>query len=333
MKKLLGLVVGILLLAPLLATPLDSAKANYNIDNRCNFQDDTLYENVNGGGGYYQTFTPKENRITSAVLMLGAFQTDSTATLKIMDSGSSTLATQAITVSGGNPVVPAPFSFDNFSPITVTPGHVYKLALVRSAGNTLYWYKTTTCDISGNAYADGASLPAADYVFTTYGYTESSPAPTPTPSTQIAAPTKTAATYQASTKQVKLTWDKSTTTDIEGYNIYRSEDASQSFTKLGQVGGSVTEYQDTTIIAKKTYYYYVKTYKSSNESAQSNTASVTIPNNLTAATANTTANLTNWFFYLLFGGVALALIIFLIVYELKLKKKWAEQAKNGKKLF
>lgn len=326
MKKILGLLVAFLLLAPILILP-NSAKANYSVDTTCAFMDATMYENVNAGGGYYQTFYPTQNRITSAVLKLGAFLTDSTATLKILNSSDNVLATQSLTVSGANPANPTDYSFDSFAAITVTPGQMYKIVLIKSAGNTLYWYKSTNCNIQGNGYANGASFPGMDYVFTTYGYTV--PAPTPTPTTQIAAPANVAAAYSSSTKKVKVSWDKSSTADIDGYNIYRSEDQTKSFAKIGQTDSKTTQYQDANIVAKKTYYYYVKAYKGSNESAQSNTASVTTPNTLTPISSIAT-NQTNWFFYLLFGGVGLLLIIFLIVYELKLKKLWAEK---GKKLF
>ena len=328
MKKILGLLVGFLFLAPILVLP-NSAKANYSVDTTCAFMDNTMFENVNAGGGYYQTFYPKENRITSAVLKLGAFLTDSTATLKILNSSDNVLATQSLTVTGANPADPTDYSFDSFSAITVTPGQMYKLVLIKSAGVTLYWYKSTNCNIQGNGYANGTSFPGMDYVFTTYGYTVPTPEPTPTPTTQIAAPTNVAAAYLSGTQKVKVSWDKSSTVDIDGYNIYRSENQTKSFVKVGQTDGKTVEYSDAKIAAKKTYYYYVKTYKGSGESAQSNTASVTTPNTLTTSIGSIATNQTNWFFYLLFGGVGLLLIIFLIVYELKLKKLWA----NGKKIF
>jgi hypothetical protein len=326
-KKIFGLLFSILLLSTILISP-NSAKANYNIDNKCAYVD-TTNQNVDNSGGYYQTFYPKENRITSAVLMLGALGGNATATLKIMDNTGNVLVQQSMTVTGvvWPPVTPAPFSFDNFSPLTVTPGQMYKLVLLRSSGPSLYWYTTTTCDVQGNGYANGASFPGMDYVFTTYGYTV--PTPTPTPTTQIAAPTNAAATYSSSTKKVKVSWDKSSTADIDGYNIYRSENQTNSFAKIGQTDSKTQEYQDANIVAQKNYSYYIKAYKGSNESAQSNTASVTTPNTLTPISSIAT-NQTNWFFYLLFGGVGLLLIIFLIVYELKLKKLWAEK---GKKLF
>lgn len=325
MKKIIGLLIVLFCLVPILTWP-NSVKANYNIDNRCNYVD-TAHEDVNGGGGYYQTFYAKENRLTSAVLTLGALAVDATATLKIMTAEGNQLASQALTVAGANPVVPAPYSFDNFSPITVTAGQMYKLVLLRSAGPSLYWYKTTVCDVSGNGYVDGASFPGMDYVFTTYGYTENTP--TPTPTTGIAAPTSVAAEYVTATSKVKITWNKSSTTDIDGYRIFRSEQKTEDFTKVGTVDKGIYEYSDSEISASKTYYYYVRAYKGSDESENSNTATVTIPAKKTTPATTAAKSASSWWLYAILGGSAALLIAFLIVYEIKLKKMWAKP-KEGK---
>ena len=233
-RKFVVLIIGALLLGLVSMLPIRTIKANYNTDVTCAFMDSTQYENVNAGGGYYQTFYPSESRLTSAVLTLAAFQTDSTATMKLLSENGTELATQSLTVTGADPVERHLYSFDGFDAVTVTPGAMYKLVLIKSAGTTLYWYKSTTCAIQGNGYANGTSFPGMDYVFTTYGYTPAEPAPTPE-ETQIAAPTKVTAEYVLDGNKVKVGWEKTTTEAIDGYRIYRSTDKTKGFAKVGQV--------------------------------------------------------------------------------------------------
>ena len=324
MKKIIGFIIGLFLLAPIFGV-LTQVKADSNADISCSFMDPTMFENVNNSGGYYQTFYPTKNRLTKIVMHLAAFMADSTATMKLLSSDGNELASGSQTVAGSNPIAPSDFTFEGFS-VTITPGDKYQLALVRSAGATLYWYKSTTCTIQGNAYAAGISLPAADYVFTTYGYDAASDQPAS--QTSIAAPTDVKAEYVASGNKVKVSWTKTATADIDGYRIYRSEEKTKGFTKVGSTDTKTYEYFDTTITANKTYYYLVKAYKSGDEGTSSDIAEVKIP--AIAKTTPTTASLQGsllWF-YLLFGGVGLLLIIFLIVYELKLKKLWAKPKKG-----
>lgn len=336
-KKILW-VLSLVVLFSLVFLQTKTTKANYNTDTQCSFMDDTSYENVNAGGGYYQTFYPRENRLTSAVLKLAAFQTDSTATLKIMSSDDSVLATQSITVTGASPVSPTDYSFGDFSAITVTPGQMYKLVLIRSTGNTLYWYKSTICTIQGNVYADGTSRPGADYVFTTYGYTVTAPGTSADEgSASIAAPTKVKAEFMSDTNKIKISWTKSVTEDISGYRVYRSESKTEGFTRISQTDSKTYEYLDTVFEPSKTYYYYVKAYKDLDEGAKSNIAEVIVPETavkkvvtpVASASAKTGAN---WWLYTLIA-VDLLFIGFFILYELKLKKIWAQKRKenNGSK--
>lgn len=326
MKKITGLLLGVFLLASILFLP-NSTKANYSVDTQCGFQDDTMYENVNFGGGYYQTFYPKESRITSIVLKLAAFQTDSTAALKFTDANGNELASKSLTVTGAAPVDPTDYSFDGFSEITVTPGQMYKIILLRSDGNTLYWYKTNTCGIQGNVYADFNSRTGVDYVFTTYGYTPATP-DNPDENSSIAAPTQVKAEYQANVNKIKISWTKTVTSDITGYHVFRSEVKDSGFTRISQTDRSTTEYLDTVFEPEKTYYYYVKAYKDLTDGAQSNVAEVTVPKTakkvVIPVATTPTKHSPNWWLYglIIFD---LLLIAFFILYELKLKKLWAKK--------
>ena len=328
MKKIIGHLICLFFLVPILSLPVTKVKAESSPDISCSFMDPTLYENVDNSGGYYQTFYPTKNRLNKIVLHLAAFQTDSTATVKLLSSDGSELASQSQNVTGAEPVSPADYTFAGFS-VIITPGNLYKLVLLRSAGNTLYWYKTTNCAIAGNVYAGGTPFAAADYVFTTYGYDAASDQPA-SETSSIAAPTDAKAEYVASGNKVKISWTKSATTDIDGYRIFRSLEKTKGFTKVGSTDNKTYEYFDTTITANKTYYYLVKAYKSGDEGTSSDIAEVKIPATAKTTTPTTAATQGSWlWFYLLFGGVGLLLIIFLIVYELKLKKRWA-QPKEGK---
>ncbi len=343
MKKILLVLIGLIIAVPVFYLSAVNVKAASGPDISCGFMDGSMYENVDGSGGYYQTFYPTKNRLDKVVLHLAAFQFLADATMKIVTSDGTELASQTVTVTGAEPVSPADYTYDGFSEITITPGDMYKLVLVRSRGNTLYWYKSSGCGIQGNVYANGTPWTGADYVFTSYGYNASSDtgdstnnqtvsnAPSSTPSSSIAKPTNAKAEYVSDGSKVKVTWTKSETTDIDGYRIFRSESKTKSFIKIGQVDKKVYEYFDTKISADKTYYYYIRGYKDSTEGLSSNTAEVKIPaiapakQKATAATLVPSDETTNWFFYLLLGGTVLFLIVFLVIYELKLKKIWTNQ--------
>jgi len=323
MKKIIGLLFVFFLMVPIFLLPATKVKAESSADIFCSFMDPAMFENVNNSGGYYQTFYPTKNRLTKVVLHLAAFMTDSTATMKLLSSDGTELASASQTVTGTNPVAPADYTFEGFS-VTITPGNKYQLVLIRSAGATLYWYKTTACAIQGNLYSNGTSWPGADYVFTSYGYDEATPEPA-----GIAAPTSVAAEYVTATSKVKITWNKSSTTDIDGYRIFRSEQKTKDFTKVGTVDKGIYEYSDSEISASKTYYYYVRAYKGSDESENSNTATVTIPAKKTTPITTAAKQTSSWWLYAILGGSAALLIAFLIVYEIKFKKKW-EKPKEGK---
>jgi len=99
-------------------------------------------------------------------------------------------------------------------------------------------------------------------------------APATTVSTSIVKPSDLTATY---TTSANLTWKASTTTDIDGYVVFRSETKGKSYTKIGQTTKTVLTYTDATAEASKTYYYVVRAYKGTSQSASSNEASLAIP--------------------------------------------------------
>lgn len=164
-------------------------------------------------------------------------------------------------------------------------------------------------------------------------------APSSNPSSSIAVPTSVAATYSAADKGVSVAWKASTTSNITGYQIYRTKTAGKSYAKVGTTTKSVLQYIDSTVEKNTTYYYIVRTYKDTSESYNSNEAKVDVPADavIVAQTTNTpTVTPTtevvgqesgiNWW---LWGGIGLLIILLgLLVFLIIRRKKQAKPAKS-----
>jgi hypothetical protein len=83
----------------------------------------------------------------------------------------------------------------------------------------------------------------------------------------------------ARSHSVVLTWDASTSTDVVGYNVYRSDVSGGPYAQLnGSIPVLALTYTDTTVQAGLTYYYVVTAVDSEGtESAYSNEASALVP--------------------------------------------------------
>jgi len=76
---------------------------------------------------------------------------------------------------------------------------------------------------------------------------------------------------------VELSWNASTSSDISGYNIYRSPDAS-SWEKINTSLISLTTYRDAAVAAGSTYYYAATALNTEGvESSKSTIAKAVIP--------------------------------------------------------
>ena len=77
---------------------------------------------------------------------------------------------------------------------------------------------------------------------------------------------------------VNLSWEASTSDDVIGYNVYRTDMPKGSYRKINPVLDPSTLYSDTSVAEGKTYYY-VTTAVSSNlkESVYSNQVKAVIP--------------------------------------------------------
>jgi len=171
----------------------------------------------------------------------------------------------------------------------------------------------------------------------------STEAPATATSSSISKPSALKAEY---TTGVQLSWTASTTTDIDGYVIFRSETKGKSYAKVGQVVKAKLEYLDTTVTASKTYYYVVRAYKGTSQSTSSNEATLTVPTAATTATAAETVKKTvspvetsiidSGFGQnvLILAGVALLLLLLLIAYEIYVYSKRKEYtfSKNSFKI-
>lgn len=154
--------------------------------------------------------------------------------------------------------------------------------------------------------------------------TVASEAPDTNVTASIAKPTELKATYN---KTVNLDWKASTTLDIDGYKIFRSETKGKGYSKIGQVTKASTTYSDRTVLLGKTYYYIVRAYKGSGQSGSSNEASITIPTNqLSSAVVSTdqknVAPKNNYLLWIIIIAViVLGLILLIVIKRRKNKTK------------
>jgi len=266
-------------------------------DQSCANVNETFYMVIGNNPPEQQSFVPTQNRLTDIVLKLGGFNFNGDATVAIL-SGESEIAVKTITFATSTPTYR---TFTFATPVTLTPGATYKIWIDHNrSASPLYWYYNSdpNCYPNGSAFWKGEAR-SADFDFATYGYSVSEPSGPPsgdqtgdqettggttgtdetlgTTTASIAKPTNLTAAYSESDHGVKLSWKASTTTDIDGYKIFRSENKDKGFTKAGEVKKDKVEYLDQDIAAAKTYYYQVRAYKGSEQSYSSNTASATIP--------------------------------------------------------
>jgi hypothetical protein len=76
---------------------------------------------------------------------------------------------------------------------------------------------------------------------------------------------------------VQLTWARSASTDVLGYNVYRGTQSGGPYGRLNPALLANTDYLDTTVLAGQTYYYTVTAVNAVAESAHSAEARAVIP--------------------------------------------------------
>lgn len=311
-----------------------------------------------------QSFIPTQNRLEMVHTWLNGpgFTGDQSVVVNILNSSKTLIGsnTYSPTFSTEEPQIRTA----EFSPaLTLIPGQIYYIQIdVLDGPNNLYWYRSIgDCYADGTAYGEGVAYPW-DFLFQTYGsaYTEPSNPSTPstttpsntstssttpsntsatttgqtttaapktTTSTSVAVPSNPQAAYDDINKSAFFSWKASTTADIEGYIISRSEDGT-TFTDLGAVSKEITSYSDKNIANGKTYYYQVKAYKGTLASPASVVVSVAIPEAVTQTAADLKAEDTkkDGFFttqniLLLSAGLLILVLAIILVTQFYLRKK------------
>lgn len=96
-------------------------------------------------------------------------------------------------------------------------------------------------------------------------------------SPSILPPTNLAAkdTLMDSGGSIDLNWTASTSTNIDGYKIFRRAEGDNQYVEILRLPKTFTKFKDVWATKDKTYYYKIRSFKSSQESADSNVASAT----------------------------------------------------------
>ena len=141
----------------------------------------------------------------------------------------------------------------------------------------------TTIDL-GLAVASNNSTQTTSAVLRSYGPTSNVTAPA-TPAT----PTNFTAT--GTTGGVQLAWNADSSTNLAGYNVYRSTSASGSYALLNTSPLTATSYLDSTAPAGVISYYKLTAVASSNN-AESNAATASATPTAAATTPATPSNFT-----------------------------------------
>jgi len=139
----------------------------------------------------------------------------------------------------------------------------------------------TTPDQTPAVTTPTTATPAASTPLPT-GVTAGSGAAPAATSTSIKAPSDLVVADVAADQggAIKLDWKASTTTDIDGYKVFRSTEESKGFTEVAKTEKTILTYTDNTAAIGQKYYYMVRAYKTTKESASTSTLSATSVDNL-----------------------------------------------------
>ena len=258
-----------------------------------------------------QTFTPNQNRLSRITIQIFGDGTEQGVGMVIFkDSSIIAFNTNGMV---NEPVGYGEVSFE-YDDVELTPGYSgYKILPIYSIGNTaIFWHYLDGCYDGGVAYM-GSVAKSYDFGFATYGFDYVVPVDpsvddgtgddvvaddTSTPTTTITGTesTPTTKTTSASIKKateltavdtpsdqggsIDLAWTKSTTTDVEGYQVYRKDSEDADFEAVVAVDKDQLTYTDSGIETNKIYFYSVRAYKGSSESVDSNEAQAEAVDNL-----------------------------------------------------
>jgi hypothetical protein len=266
---------------------------------------------INGHSDISQTFTPTQNRLGRIGLVLKGDGND-TVYVRIQKNNT-TIATGSTTEPSGSEV----WKYIDFDDIELIPGDQYKIKLT-TGGWSAGWYRSSSsgCSDSGTAYLDGTEK-SYDWGFATWGHTYTAPeepaqddqpvvddqqpnseedqssdtdsaiseGSNQAPSTEVDFSIDPPSNLEASDVdkdqggKIKLSWDDSSTSSIEGYLVFRSEQRDGEYKNIAKTGKQVLTYTDN-VENEKSFYYFVRAYEGEGESASSNKAKATAIDNL-----------------------------------------------------
>lgn len=372
-KVLLVLFAAIIVVSGLLFTSKTKAESEVQ-DQYC--VAGSGYETLGNNGVSSQTFVPIENRLSYINLKIGGIGlnggTSITATILESFNGTVIGSKSVLPTMAESGIRQWVFS----APLTLDTSKTYQIKLEKIGSGTVYWYYgegDQTCDGNNRTYGFRDEIRQSwDFNYGTYGYNQSvdlpintngnansntnananvntnsvvinagqsagsGSAPAAATSALIKAASGLTATY--ADNAVKLIWTKTTTADIDGYKVFRSEEKTKNFKEIGKNTKTTFEYVDTKdLTANKIYYYFVRAYKGTAESASTETAEITIPEAVAVA-ANTNTNksvlpvLSNYIddtdyeeiqLYWILGGVISILLVLLAAYEIEKTRKGA----------
>lgn len=240
-----------------------------------------------------QTFKPKFPTLNLVTVYLGKGGGELVTIKLVRDSNGQTILSSQPNVNNAYSWIsmPAPGSG-----LTVTPGEVLKIEITTN-DLVMAWQVGENIYDRGEAYYGGTPQDS-DFYFRVYGTppppatsspgSSSSVAPLPS-GAQGAAPAATTdksidvpknfkaadiSDVKNNEPKVKLTWDKSETSDIDGYRIYAKDDSSQ-FGLVTETNKDTNEYEDVNVSFDKKYTYMVRAFRNNAESDSSNEATVT----------------------------------------------------------
>ncbi len=312
-KMLLSFSVSVFIAAIILA-PMEKASAVSDIDQQHTVGNGSVSIDKSLGR-FAQIFMPTKSRLDKVEVELANVSGTKTVDVAIRhrvgttwDAGDLTTISDQTVTTGWNT-----FDFNDLT-LTLSSNDTYGIFVSANQNGPQWKYKSGP-SVYDRGYAIWQNNDKIDwdYNFKTYGYepaaettttttdpdtsatttstdTSSGETLSATTSDTVKSPTSAVAEYITAAGAVKITWTKSTTADVTGYKIYRSEIKTSGFKSVGITGATVAEFMDgQEITAGKTYYYQIRAYKDANQSVSSNTTEILVPQTATTASSTNTA--------------------------------------------
>lgn len=291
--KLLKTVLGLAVVVSLILTPIEAALASQlDQSNDTNPISQVYVKSYTTCG---QTFKPSLPQLDMVALYLG-------------NGGNQNVTMRIIRVADGQTAVGVQkviadvwdwYFFQFSGGVQINAGEMYKIVL--SSGSNVMWQLGLNNYANGKAILD-IEMDDRDAYFRTYGTPASSPSATPSasptsttspapgsgvvgsaPSQNIDTSIKVPQNLKAqdvsdrdkNEPKVKLTWEASATTDINGYRVYAKKDGEADFALAADINKATLEYTDAKIAFDTKYNYMVRANKSDKESENSNEVIIT----------------------------------------------------------